>query len=131
MKLGYIVIYVHSVSETLEFYEKAFGFQRKFIDSSGDYGEIDTVTTTLAFASLTLGQYNFGREYFIPTNPDTKPLGFELAFTTENIHSAHQSAVNAGAISVQKPMKKPWGQTVSYVRSLEGTLIELCTPIDG
>ncbi|CDL84349.1 VOC family protein [Xenorhabdus szentirmaii] len=41
MKLGYIIIYVESVSKTVEFYEKAFGFQRKFIISiiSYDYSE--------------------------------------------------------------------------------------------
>ena len=32
MKYGYTIIYVSSVEETLEFYEKAFGFGVKFID---------------------------------------------------------------------------------------------------
>ncbi|MDX8001041.1 VOC family protein [Xenorhabdus sp. Reich] len=130
MKLGYIIIYVNSVSEIIEFYEKSFGFKKKFIDTSGDYGELDTGNTTLAFASLALGEYNFGKKYFTPTNAKTKPFGIELAFTTEDIHLSHQNAISAGASSVQEPMKKPWRQTVSYIRSPEGTLIELCTPIE-
>jgi lactoylglutathione lyase len=27
------------------------------------------------------------------------------------------------------PTKKPWGQTVAYVRDLDGHLVELCTPM--
>lgn len=38
-------------------------------------------------------------------------------------------AVKAGAELIAKPTEKPWGQTVSYVRSIEGTLIEICSPM--
>jgi lactoylglutathione lyase len=30
---------------------------------------------------------------------------------------------------VMKPTVKPWGQTVAYVRDLNGTLVELGTPV--
>jgi hypothetical protein len=29
---------------------------------------------------------------------------------------------------VSPPEKKPWGQTVSYVRDDDGVLVEICTP---
>ena len=31
----------------------------------------------------------------------------------------------------QGPVEKPWGQTVAYVRAIEGSLIELCSPLGG
>ena len=42
---------------------------------------------------------------------------------------AYDTAVAAGAKSVSKPEKKPWGQTVAYVRDNNGFLVELCTPM--
>jgi hypothetical protein len=37
MKFGYTIFYVKSVVETVEFYERAFGLQRKFIHESEQY----------------------------------------------------------------------------------------------
>ena len=36
-------------------------------------------------------------------------------------------AVAEGAISHVEPQVKPWGQTVAYVRDLNGFLVELCS----
>jgi hypothetical protein len=30
-------------------------------------------------------------------------------------------------LPVVEPVSKPWGQTVAYVRDLDGFLVELCT----
>ena len=51
MKLGYTIIYVPNVAESLSFFESAFGLSRRFLHESGDYGELETGETTLAFAS--------------------------------------------------------------------------------
>jgi uncharacterized glyoxalase superfamily protein PhnB len=40
-----------------------------------------------------------------------------------------QQSIEAGAILVAPPKQKPWGQTVAYVRDIDGFLIELCTPM--
>jgi hypothetical protein len=37
--------------------------------------------------------------------------------------------VAAGALPAAEPVRKPWGQTVAYVRDLDGFLVELCTPM--
>ena len=42
MKFGYTIIYVPDVSSSLAFFEEAFGFARRFVDESGDYGELNT-----------------------------------------------------------------------------------------
>ena len=36
-------------------------------------------------------------------------------------------ALAAGATAVRPPTRKPWGQSVSYVRDPDGVLVELCT----
>ncbi|WP_395024602.1 VOC family protein [Comamonas odontotermitis] len=128
MKLGYTIIYVPQVSRTLEFFEKAFGLRRKFLHESGDYGELDTGETTLAFASHELGQANFPKGY-IAASDSLLPLGVEIAFTTDDVPAAFDAAVAAGAKAIKSPEVKPWGQTIAYVRCPDGTLIELCTPM--
>ncbi|MBS7792385.1 MaoC family dehydratase N-terminal domain-containing protein [Roseococcus sp. SDR] len=36
-----------------------------------------------------------------------------------------------GALEVLAPVDKPWGQTISYLRDLDGALVQLCSPIGG
>ena len=60
MKFAYTIVYVPDVSASLAFFEKAFGFTRRFLHESGTYGELDTGETTLAFAAHSL-VYNFVR----------------------------------------------------------------------
>jgi uncharacterized glyoxalase superfamily protein PhnB len=62
-------------------------------------------------------------------SPAGKVLGVEIAFTTSDVQAAFDQAVGAGAKPVSKPEKKPWGQTVAYVRDNNGFLVELCTPM--
>ena len=128
MKYGYTIIYVKDVVETIEFYEKAFGFQRKFITPEKDYGELISGATTISFATLELGKANF-KKGFKPLQHTEKPVGIELAFVTEDIENDFQKAIAAGAIVYEAIVEKPWGQKVGYVRDNNGFLIEICTPI--
>ena len=128
MRFGYTIVYVDAVPEVLDFYNRAFGFATRFLHESGDYGELDTGATVLAFASHEIGEMNLGRPY-VRSDPESDPLGIELAFITDNVAGAFKKAVDAGASAVSEPDTKPWGQTVAYVRSTEGSLVELCTPI--
>lgn len=130
MKFGYTIVYVQSVPDTLTFYEKAFGFQVRFLHESGHYGELESGSTTLAFACLAMGEMNFGSD-FVPVSASAAAPGIELAFVTTDVASAYAKAVAAGAEPLHAPAQKPWGQLVAYVRSLEGTLVELCSPVDG
>lgn len=130
MKFGYTIVYVSSVTETLAFYKKAFGFETRFLHESGQYGELDTGETTLAFASHAMGEMNFGGQYQ-KTDPNAAPLGVELAFVTDDVASAYAKAVAAGAASIAPPTEKPWGQVVAYVRAQDGFLVELCSPVGG
>ncbi len=128
MKFGYTIVYVPDVTASLAFFERAFGFARRFLHESGDYGELETGQTTLAFASLSLGKMNFPAG-FVAAHSSPQPLGVELALVTTAIHEAHAAALSAGAAEIKAPKTQTWGQTVSYLRCPDGTLVELCTPV--
>jgi catechol 2,3-dioxygenase-like lactoylglutathione lyase family enzyme len=53
----------------------------------------------------------------------------EIGLVTDDVAAACERAVAAGAPLLKAPAAKPWGQTVAYVRSPDGTLIELCTAV--
>ena len=130
MKFAYTIIYVPVVAASLSFFELAFGLSRRFLHESGDYGELETGDTTLAFASLGLGRMNFPSG-FVAASESAKPLGMEIALVTPNVAKAHAAAVLAGATELKAPEPKPWGQVVSYVRCPDGTLVEICSPVGG
>lgn len=130
MKLGYTILYVPDVETSLAFFEAAFGLKRRFLHESGSYGELDTGETTLSFASHELGDMNFPGGH-VRASDSAQPLGVEIALVTNDVAAAHQSAIGLGAREISAPADKPWGQTVSYVRAPDGTLIELCTPVGG
>lgn len=125
---GYTILYVNSVEETIAFYEKAFGFTKKFITPEKDYGELETGSTTLAFALYSMAEYN---GISVGTaSADSLPPPFEVTFVCENIESAWERAVAAGAVVVKEPAQKPWGQTVGYVKDINGCLVEVCTKVE-
>jgi lactoylglutathione lyase len=130
MKFGYTIIYVPDVTASLFFFENAFGFPRRFLHESGDYGELETGETTLAFTSHELGAINLPSG-FIAANSSVQPLGIEVAFVTPSVEESHTQALAAGAKEVKAPESKPWGQMVSYVRCPDGMLVELCSPVNA
>lgn len=129
MKYGYTIFYVNNVQETISFYEKAFGFQKKFVTPENDYGELISGETTISFASIGLGNANFKKGFNLLDKSD-KPAGMEMAFVTENIEKDFQKAIEAGASEFECIKEKPWGQKVGYLRDLNGIIIEICTPIE-
>lgn len=129
MKYTYTIIYVKSVKETVEFYEKAFGFQCKFITPEEDYGELVSGETKIAFASIELGKSNFKNGFQISSDLD-KPFGVEMAFTSENVDEDFKKAIAAGAKEYEGLTQKPWGQKVGYVLDNNGFLIEICSVME-
>jgi catechol 2,3-dioxygenase-like lactoylglutathione lyase family enzyme len=128
MKLGYVLLYVADVKRSVEFWKQAFGLELAFMSESGEYGALKTGDTTLGFVA-----HRFIRDMlpggFRPAQTDEAPPPFEVALTTDDVAASQERAVAAGARRVMMPTKKPWGQTVAYVRDLDGNLVELCTPM--
>ena len=128
IKFAYTILYVQDVTKTIEFYEKSFGFTRKFVTPDNSYGELLTGETTLSFATTTLAKTSL-KDGFIESSLTQKPFGIEIGFTTDDVEAALKSAVDAGAVLVAEPETKPWGQVVAYVRDPDGFLVEICTPV--
>ena len=63
--------------------------------------------------------------------PDGPAAAFEIGLVTEDVQSDYDKAVAGGAIAVSPPSEKPWGQVVSYVRDINGFLVEICSPMGG
>lgn len=127
MKLGYTIIYVDNVPDTVAFYERAFGLKRRFIHESDLYAEMETGETTLAFAGNEAAEMN--GIAITPNSKETLPAGWEVCLVTDDVQGAYEYAINAGAAPLSAPALKPWGQTVSYVRDNNGCLVELASPI--
>ena len=128
IKFAYTILYVQDVKRSLEFYETVFGFARKFITPDNSYGELITGDTTLSFASIDLAKTNL-KDGFIKSSNDNKPFAMEIAFSTDNVEALYEQAIKAGAIAEKPAEYNSHGQTVAYVRDLDGFLIEICTPM--
>ena len=128
MKLGYTILYVESVANTMAFYEKAFGFERGMVTETQEYGELKTGDTKLAFAANSFVK-KLTNVPFEAADPTKAAPPLELGFVTEDVEKTFEQAVSAGAILVKHPERKPWGQLVGYVRDNNGYLIEICSPI--
>jgi len=126
MNLRYVIIYVPDVPATIDFYANAFGLEPGFLHDSGTYGEMVTGETRLAFSAISLMQ-SIGKA--VATEPPERPA-FEIAFETDDVTAALARALAAGATPVQDVMRMEWGQTTAYVRAPEGTLVEICTPVE-
>ncbi|WP_088278725.1 VOC family protein [Ideonella sp. A 288] len=126
MRFAYTIVYVRDVEASLAFFERAFGLARRFVAPGGDYGELDTGGTALAFAQHEVAGDSLGQPY-LAAEASALPLGMEVGFVTDDVAAACQRAVAAGAALLKAPTVKPWGQTVAYVRAPDGTLVELCT----
>jgi lactoylglutathione lyase len=128
MRFGYTILYVRDVSVSLDFYERAFGQRRRFLHEGGQYAELETGGTALAFAALELAASNLPGE-FRPTAVGDSAPAFEVCFVSDDVGGAFQRAVREGAEPVTAPQTKPWGQDVAYVRDPDGTLVEIASPV--
>lgn len=125
MQLKYVILYVESPRDTIDFFCKAFDVTLGMITDAGDFGEVNTGETTLAFASLKLLE-DLGKS---PARADASNPCFELAFMTDDVAGGLTKALKAGAGLVQDVKQEEWGQTTSYVTDTNGFLIEICSPV--
>ena len=128
MQFGYTILYVSDVASSLDFYERALGQRRRFLHESGQYAELDTGETALAFAAHELAAANLPGVYRPEERTNSRPT-FEVCFVTNDVQAAFDRAVEEGAASVSAPQTKPWGQDVAYIRDPDGNLVELASPV--
>ncbi|GAA6623710.1 VOC family protein [Scytonema sp. NUACC26] len=128
VKFSYTILYVKDVPQSVAFYEKAFGLKQKFVHESKQYAEMETGETTLSFTANELAKSNLPQG-FLENSRSNLPAGIEIGFVTDDVPAVFANAVKVGALAVTEPKVKPWGQTVAYVRDLDGVLIEICSPM--
>lgn len=123
-----LMFWVPDVVKTVDFYERAFGLQRRWLRDEGDYAQLDTGSTTLQFAveSAAPGSGVDLR----PHRPDGPAAAVQLSLSVDDVPEAWARATAAGATGVAEPVRKPWGQVVAYVRDLDGILVELTSAGD-
>lgn len=129
MKLRYITIYVPDVEQTVQFYEKCLGVRRRFVQD-GQYAEVETGVTTLAFASDELARRNHDADYARNDLADS-PAGSEICFVVDDVAGAYDAAVGSGATSLAGPARQEWGQWLAYLRDCNGVIIRLASPLPG
>lgn len=78
LAFGWTILHVPDVARAAAFYERAFGLERRFADPSGEYAELATGATTLAFAAHALIARLTGEPSAGEGGP---PRGAEIAFT--------------------------------------------------
>ena len=127
MKFAGTVLYVDDVPAVMDFYRLVFGLETRFYDEALQFAELETGSAPLMIASHQLGEMLMPVQYRRPE--DGQPCGVEVAFMTSDVPAAFAKAVEAGAVALAEPKAMPWGATVAYVRSTEGTLIGLSTPV--
>ena len=128
-RFNHVMLYVSDLDASIAFYTQAFGVEQRFLHPSGDYGELETGATTLAFASEALRDSNGIHARNNRLEHDAP--GVEIAWVTDHVEEAMARAVQAGAQPVAEATTKPWSQVVGYVRDLNGVLVELCAPVSG
>lgn len=127
MQLAYTILYVADVPTSLAHYEAAYGCKQRFLHESRLYGELETGETVLGFAAYQMAEMN-GVAMRAPDAEDvTGPLN--LTFVADDVQAAYEHAIANGSTAAMPPTTKPWGQVCSYVRDIDGHLVEIATPL--
>ena len=95
----------------------------------GEYAQLDTGSTKLAFAAYALGEQNFAGRVCRAAS-EGQPPNMEVA----PLHADVDGRVRTRARGLPRvaraaPRGKPQGQRVADVRDPFGTLVELATPL--
>ena len=114
-EMPWIVPYltVPDVSAALEFYEKAFGFERS-VEVPGPSGSIDHAEMTWQTGRIMLGPES---EEHTSRSPMTTgvPAPIALYVYTDDLLMRYENSLAAGAETIEEPEIKFWGDRVAIV----------------
>jgi uncharacterized glyoxalase superfamily protein PhnB len=130
MKLGYAFVWVEDAEKAVQFYEEAFGFERRSLTDNGElglYAEMETGATTLAIADQKEARVLFP-DGFPENNAAQAPGAFQISFVTPDVKASYEATLQAGATKTAEPQTQPWGQAIARVRDLSGVLVSIAGP---
>ncbi|WP_375426116.1 VOC family protein [uncultured Friedmanniella sp.] len=126
MRLDGVMIWVQDVPATVAFYERAFGLTVQMMDDTQQFAMMSTGETTLQFADERAA---VATGVSVRANRSSEQAAAsQLAFVADDVAAAYERAVAAGAVAEVPLVEKPWGQTLGYLRDLNGCLVELSSP---
>ncbi len=129
MKLAvadYVILIVEDLDRALRFYTDVLGL--RLGHRSGDYAQLDTGTTRLALYTRKAMAKTLGMSL---NQPAHDAPGFEIGFKVPDVEEAFSELVGRGALPVNPPTDRPWGQRTAYVRDPDGHLIELAQDLSS
>jgi lactoylglutathione lyase len=116
----YIILIVEDLDRALHFYTGVLGL--RLGHRSGDYAQLDTGTTRLAFYTRSAMAKSLSLALDAPAS---NAPGFEIGFKVADVDAAFSELVARGAPAVVPPTDRFWGQRTAYVRDPDGHLVEL------
>jgi catechol 2,3-dioxygenase-like lactoylglutathione lyase family enzyme len=122
-RFSHTVIHVGNVVHSVEWYEHVFGLVRKYLAPDGSYAEMDTGGVILALSSNQLARKTYPT--FQRNSLLEEPCGAHLCFTSDDVALLYKFALSQGAVPVQGPTIKPWGQEEAWIRDLNGVLVAI------
>jgi uncharacterized glyoxalase superfamily protein PhnB len=100
----------------------------KFVHESGQYAEMDTGATVLAFSQTELASslITCGYEKASLTR---KPGNILIGIEPEDVRQTLHAALSHGATLVADAELKPWGWLSAMVRDPEGNVVEIAREV--
>ena len=123
--LDYVVLLVEDLDRALDFYTGTLGLPLKH--RAEEFAQLETGATRLALFTRAAMARTLHQTL---DQPAASAPAFEIGFKVDDVDSAYQTLVAAGATAVSTPETRPWGQRTGYVRDPDGNLIELVTPLN-
>lgn len=122
--LDHLVLVVEDIDVSTRFWRDVVGAE--FQHQSGDYSQFRIGEVRLGLFQVDAMAATLGREI---SHPTPGAAGFELGFQVDDVDTAYDQLVAAGADAVTPPGDRPWGQRTAYVSDPDGYLIELVRPL--
>ena len=116
----YVILIVQDLDRALRFYTGVLGL--RLGHRSGDYAQLDTGATRLAFYTRNAMEKTLGMSLEAPA---ANAPGFEIGFKVADVDATFNELVARGALPLVPPTNRFWGQRTAYVRDPDGHLIEL------
>lgn len=121
-RLGYVVRFVASLDDSVQFYAEVLGQQ--LTKRTEHWAQFDCGGVTLGLYGRAAMAANLG---VAEASLGTPPGAMELAFEVADCDAAYSAALAAGARSFQPPQDRPWGERTAYLLDPEGALVEVYT----
>ncbi len=118
-RLVAVVLTVSDLDRAIDLYGRGFGLDFHLSDHDGD-----DIWTSGRHAATSWTDGAFMHFALYETKDGNATSRAQIAFRVDDLESAHQRAVAAGAEIVHDPKPQPWGRSARY-RDDDGNIIEL------